>query len=89
MIKRKTIELMQQAFHSTKYKTSYLNFDENNHAYALFDGGVDDGIYLSEDFMFCLRWEKMGGKCFVDITIDLTHIGVEHYSGSLLTSIFN
>jgi hypothetical protein len=91
MIKRQTIELMCKAFPSTKYTddVSYLKGDQNNYAYALFDTGVHEDHYLSEDWMFCTRWIEMGGKCFIDVTINLVHSGTEHYKGSFITSLLS
>lgn len=89
MIKRETIELMQKAFPSTKYTddVSFLSPSQNDYAFALFDCGVEDGQYLSEDWMFCSRWKKMGGKIYAEVTINLTHSGVEHFQGSFLSSL--
>jgi hypothetical protein len=89
MIKRNTIELMQQAFPSTKYidDVAFLTPEQSQQAYALFECGVEEGRYLSEDWMFCNRWKNMGGKIYSDITINLTHTGTQHFSGSYLTSL--
>ena len=89
MIKRNTIEKMFEAFPSTKYvdDVSFLRPEENQYAYALFDCGVEDGHYYSEDWMFCSRWSKMGGEIWTDVSINLTHIGIEKYNGCYLASI--
>jgi hypothetical protein len=89
MIQRKTIEKMFEAFPSTKYvdDVSFLRPEENQYAYALFDCGVEDGHYYSEDWMFCSRWSKMGGEIWTDVSINLTHIGIEKYNGCYLASI--
>jgi len=89
LIQRNTLEKMFQAFPSTKYTDdiSFLKPDENKFAYALFDCGVENDHYYSEDWMFCSRWSKMGGEIWVDISIDLTHIGVERYSGSYMSQL--
>jgi len=89
MIKRSTIEKMQKAFPSTKYvdDISFLRENENENAYALFDCGVENGHYYSEDWMFCHRWAKMGGEIFMDVTISLTHTGIEDYRGCYLSTI--
>ena len=91
MIKRDTLEKMFAAFPSTKYTddVSFLRPEENRFAYALFDCGVEDDHYYSEDWMFCSRWSKMGGEIWVDISINLTHIGIERYSGSYLSQLVN
>jgi hypothetical protein len=91
MIKRNTIEKMMEAFPSTKYvdDVHFLKPDENEFAYALFDCGVEDGHYYSEDWLFCHRWTKMGGEIFIDVSINLTHTGVEDYQGSYIASILS
>lgn len=89
LIKRQVIELMSKAFPQTKYvdDVNFLKGAENDFAFALFDCGVEDNHYFSEDWMFCHRWSKMGGDIFSDITIDLDHTGIETYKGSLVSSL--
>jgi hypothetical protein len=89
MIQRHVIEKMFLAFPSTKYvdDVSFLKPHENEFAYALFDCGVEDGHYMSEDWMFCSRWRKMGGNVFIDVSIDLTHIGTAKYNGAYISSL--
>jgi hypothetical protein len=89
LIKRKTIENMQKAFPSTKYvdDVNFLEPHENVNAYALFDCGVEEGHYFSEDWLFCHRWTKMGGDIFIDVTINLTHTGNEDYRGCYISTI--
>ena len=89
LIQRNVIEKMSMAFPSTKYTddVGFLQGDENKYAYALFDCGVEDGHYFSEDWLFCSRWSKMGGEVWIDVTINLTHTGIEDYKGSFLASI--
>ena len=89
MIKRNTIQKMSSAFPSTKYTddVGFLTSSENEFAYALFDCCVENGHYLSEDWLFCNRWRQMGGEIYIDITINLTHTGVEDFKGSYLSSL--
>jgi hypothetical protein len=89
MIQRPVFEAMFKAFPQTKYTddVSFLEGTENNYAYALFDCGVEDDHYFSEDWMFCHRWSKMGGEIFVDVTINLDHTGNETFSGCYLASV--
>ena len=89
MIKRPVIEKMFKAFPNTKYTDDvhFLKGEENNYAYALFDCGVEEGHYMSEDWMFCNRWKKMGGSIWVDVSINLSHTGTEDYNGSFLSSL--
>lgn len=89
MIRREVIECMQKAFPSTKYTddVSFLEKHENEHAFALFDCGVIDDHYYSEDWLFCQRWINLGGKIKADVTISLSHTGIYDYKGSLLVSL--
>ena len=89
MIKRNVIEKMSKAFPSTKYvdDVNFLKAEENEFAYALFDCGVEEGHYFSEDWLFCHRWTKMGGSIWMDVSIALTHTGIEDYKGCYITSI--
>jgi hypothetical protein len=89
MMKRGLIEKMEQAFPSTKYTDDvhFLTTEENEHAYALFDCGVEEGHYFSEDWMFCHRWTKMGGDIWIDVSIRLSHQGLENYEGFFLSSL--
>ena len=66
---------------------NFLRPEENAMAYALFDCGVEEGHYFSEDWLFCDRWTKMGGEIYLDVTINLTHTGIEDYKGSYISSL--
>jgi hypothetical protein len=89
MIQRNVIEKMMKAFPSTKYvdDINFLEEKENEFAYALFDCGVEDGHYFSEDWMFCQRWNKMGGSIYLDVTVNLNHSGIEDFKGSYVSTI--
>ena len=89
MIQRNVIEKMSEAHPETKYTDdiSYLNPDENKFAYALFDCGVVDNHYLSEDWMFCTRWTNLNNEIWVDITINLTHTGIHDFKGCFMSTL--
>jgi len=89
MIKREVIKKMMKSFPSTKYvdDINFLKPQENEFAYALFDCGVEEGHYFSEDWLFCHRWTKMGNEIWIDVSINLVHSGVEDYCGSYISSI--
>ena len=91
MFKRHVYEKLCAAHPETKYvdDVHFLKADENKFAYALFDCGVEEGHYYSEDWLFCHRWTKMGGDIYIDVSINLTHTGVEDYNGSYIASIVN
>lgn len=89
MIERQVIEQLMQALPETKYTddVQYLEEHENEFAYALFDCGVEEGHYFSEDWLFCSRWTKLGGKIYADVSINLTHTGPQDYRGSFVSTI--
>lgn len=89
MIQRSVFEKMFKAFPSTKYTddVNFLQGEENNFAYALFDCGVEEGHYFSEDWLFCHRWTKMGGSIWMDVSISLSHTGIEDYKGCYISSL--
>jgi hypothetical protein len=43
----------------------------------------DNNAYLSEDYAFCRRWQRIGGKIWLDTTINLNHIGRHAYKGDV------
>lgn len=53
-----------------------LEYEENGPKIALFDTEVTlDGVYLSEDFVFCQRWRDMGGEIWLHPRCELKHWG--------------
>lgn len=89
MIRRPLIEKMMTAYSYTKYvdDIGFLKEEENKMAYALFDCNVEDGHYYSEDWLFCHRWAKLNGEIYIDISICLTHTGIEDYAGCYISTI--
>lgn len=62
------------------------SFDTKTTNYALFDTMIDpdDKRYLSEDYAFCRRWQKIGGKVWLDPFITLNHVGNHIFQGKPL-----
>lgn len=89
MIHRNVISTMHQHLPETKYidDVGYLSLLESRNAYALFDCAIVDGHYLSEDWLFCHRWRELNGKVFLDVSINLTHTGVEDFKGCYMSSV--
>jgi len=89
MIQRNVIDELSNAYPETKYTDdiNYLTEDENKYAYALFDCGVVDDHYLSEDWMFCARWTKQKKDIWIDITINLTHTGTHDFKGCFISTL--
>jgi hypothetical protein len=89
LMKREVIEKMIEAFPDTKYNDDigFLSKEEDKFAYALFDTGIADKHYLSEDWLFCERWRGIGGLVHLDVSLVLSHTGNEDFTGCYLMSI--
>ena len=52
--------------------------------YSIFDVAIDEkGHYLSEDWLFCRRWAKIGGEIWAHGKVLLNHIGHYEFVGDL------
>jgi len=52
--------------------------------YSIFDCEIDErGHYLSEDWLFCRRWAKIGGEIWAHGKVLLNHIGHYEFAGDL------
>jgi hypothetical protein len=95
MIKREVFEKMEEAYPTIKYKPDHVgqsNFDGTRYIHAYFDTVIDtaDSItgggsdrYLSEDYMFCQMWRKLGGQIWLCPWMRTSHIGTYHFVGDL------
>ena len=89
LIKRDAILKMIEKYPETRYTRDMKNIDEsgrlvqtNEYQYALFDTSIyEDNRYLSEDYTFCRRWQKIGGRIFIDPLVVLNHVGSHMFRG--------
>lgn len=52
--------------------------------YSIFDCKIDErGHYLSEDWLFCRRWQDLGGEIWAHGKVLLNHIGHYEFQGDL------
>ena len=85
-IKREVIEKMIKEYPELKYtQDSGLPEDVAEHCYALFDTMIDpvDNRYLSEDYCFGRRYQKIGGKVWIDLNTKLDHAGEYVFEGDI------
>lgn len=95
LIKRHVFEQMEQAYPQLRYRPDHLgqaNFDGSRYIHAYFDtiidtkdsatGGGSDR-YLSEDYMFCQLWRKIGGQIYLCPWMKTQHIGTYPFNGNL------
>tara|TARA_R100001509_G_scaffold159498_1_gene126060 strand:+ start:179 stop:1285 length:1107 start_codon:yes stop_codon:yes gene_type:complete len=86
IIKRQVIEKMIKQMPELKYVNDMpLPEEVKKHSYSLFDTShcPDTGRYLSEDYTFCRRWQKMGGEIWIDPRTQLSHWGGHTYKGNI------
>ena len=73
MFRREVIEEMISEYPETKHTA------EHGDCWALFDTGLINDAYLSEDYLFCKRWKDIGGEIILDPSIKLKHYGLYGY----------
>ena len=95
MVKREVFEKMKAEYPMIRYKPDHVgqaNFDGTRYIHAYFDTVIDtkDSIvgggsdrYLSEDYMFCQMWRKIGGKVFLCPWMKTQHIGTYAFTGNM------
>jgi len=95
MIKRHVFDKMKEAYPLIQYKPDHVgqaNFDGSRYIHAYFDTVIDtkDSItgggserYLSEDYMFCQMWRKIGGQIFLCPWMKTQHIGTYAFTGDM------
>lgn len=95
MVKREVFSKMEQAYPNIRYRPDHLgqaNFDGSRYIHAYFDTVIDtkDSItgggsdrYLSEDYMFCQMWRKIGGEIYLCPWMRTQHIGTYAFTGNM------
>jgi hypothetical protein len=95
MIKRNVFEKLEKSYPQLRYKPDHIgqaHFDGTRYIHAYFDtiidtidsatGGGSDR-YLSEDYMFCQLWRKIGGEIFLCPWMKTQHIGTYAFTGNM------
>lgn len=85
IFKRSVYEQLIAAHPETKYVDDVgLGKQYEPNMYAIFDTEIDEkGHYLSEDWLFCRRWQKLGGTIWAHSKVLLNHVGHYEYKGDL------
>jgi hypothetical protein len=95
MIKRNVFGKLEKAYPQLRYKPDHIgqaHFDGTRYIHAYFDtiidtvdsatGGGSDR-YLSEDYMFCQLWRKIGGEIYLCPWMKTQHIGTYAFTGNM------
>lgn len=85
LFKREVYQKLCDAHPDTKYVDDVgLGKQYEPYMYAIFDVEIDHrGHYLSEDWTFCRRWQKLGGQIWAHSKVLLNHTGHYEYKGDL------
>jgi hypothetical protein len=95
LVKRHVFDKMAIEYPNIRYKPDHVgqsNFDGSRYIHAYFDTVIDskDSItgggtdrYLSEDYMFCQMWRKMGGEIWLCPWMKTQHIGTYAFTGDM------
>ncbi len=85
-IKRTVIEQMQEAYPELYYEGNFVDVSATTQksGYDLFNMGVpiDGKTWTTEDYAFCERWRKIGGKLWVYPKLDFEHVGSKSFKGN-------
>jgi hypothetical protein len=83
MIQRSVAQEMTSEHPELKFQ-----MDDGTTEWALYTPMVVNGVYLSEDYAFCQRWQKIGGDIFVLPNARLKHSGCHVWEGALMDTFF-
>jgi hypothetical protein len=95
MVKREVFVKMEKEYPMIRYKPDHVgqaNFDGTRYIHAYFDTVIDtkesivgggSDRYLSEDYMFCQMWRKMGGQIYLCPWMKTQHIGTYAFTGNM------
>ena len=95
MVKRGVFDKMKDAYPMIHYKPDHVgqaNFDGTRYIHAYFDTVIDyensitgsgSDRYLSEDYMYCQIWRKIGGQVWLCPWMKTQHIGTYAFTGNM------
>ena len=95
LVKREVFSKFKEAYPTRAYRPDHVgqaNFDGSRYIHAYFDTVIDtaDSMtgggserYLSEDYMFCQMWRKIGGQVWLCPWMKTQHIGTYAFTGNM------
>lgn len=95
MIKRHVFDKLIEAYPKLRFKPDFIgqaDFDPSRYIHVFFDTMIDtvdsetgggSDRYLSEDYMFCQLWRKIGGKVYLCPWMRTQHIGTYAFTGNM------
>jgi hypothetical protein len=88
LIRRAAALRLVEAYPETRYVAAHNHEPPSGNRYDLFGCVIEPetGHYLSEDFAFCHRWRKIGGRIWLDVRSRLRHVGSYEFQGVPLSA---
>jgi hypothetical protein len=86
LLQREIVEKVVEHRKGFQFEVSYLDIGPSWDVFSTF---VDNGRLLSEDYGFCKFVRDVGEKVYVDLEVNLNHIGEFIYSGNPLLYFSN
>jgi GT2 family glycosyltransferase len=80
-IQRSAIEKMIMKYPESRY----IDGVSHKETYNFFGSYVEDLQWFGDDFAFCNRYRKLGGRCWILPNIDFSHTGNKNYKGNFYT----
>ena len=79
-LSRDAIEKIVSWYQGLEY---YSENSPDKKAWALFDPVWEDNKKFGEDFSFCKRWKRNGGKIYIDPNMTMAHVGDSVFIGNV------
>jgi len=87
-IKRNVFEAMIPSCETYANHGNTGAMDFTDKVYEFFKTEIDDeGVLLSEDYYFCKKWQKLGGKAYAAPWVNITHAGDFEFPGNFAKTI--
>ncbi len=83
MIAKTAIEKLIKNNPHLKYRNDIDGYGVGDTFYNLFNVGIKNGIYESEDWGFSSLWREAGGTVYIHPDINVKHVGWHEYEGNL------
>ena len=88
LVKREVFPMFAAAYPELKYRPDHVgqaNFSGDRYIHAYFDTVIDkvSERYLSEDYMFCQWYRRIGGQIWLCPWVQTQHVGTYAFTGNM------
>jgi hypothetical protein len=83
LITRSAIKKLIRKHPELEYRNDIDGYGTGGNFYNLFNVGIRNGIYESEDWGFCSLWKEAGGKVLIHPKVNVKHVGWHEYEGDI------